>query len=160
MARGMVTLKGFKQLEKKLLGLEKKVAKKLVRRALRDGAKIIHQEARLRVPVKTGRLRRSIKVKAAKKRKKHQVAIIVQCGEGDFVGDTFYGGMIEFGYEKVPVYRGSDGRFRSAKRGTQPTTTVPPQPFMRPAFDSKKGAAVSAIENTLSAGIVSVAKEA
>lgn len=62
----VIGLEGF---DRKLKDLEAKLAKKIVRQALRAGGKIVATKAKALVPVDTGALRKSIKVRAAKGRR-------------------------------------------------------------------------------------------
>lgn len=59
-----LTLEGDAQLRQRLQRLERKSQGKVMRKALRDGAKIVADEARNRVPILTGELLKSIKVRA------------------------------------------------------------------------------------------------
>lgn len=147
--RGTIKIEGFSELERLLKQLPRTVARKLARQALRVGAKIVQREAKQRAPKNTGTLAAGIKVRAAKAKKKDRTAVMVRVGDGHFKGETFYSGFIEFGYEKVPTIPLPGGKFKSAKRGSEPTTTIPPRPFMRPAFDAKKEEAARAIGKAL-----------
>ena len=132
-AGGMVEIHGFEELDAKLKRLSRGTAGKIMRRSLRAGAKIIAAEARARAPRQTGRLAKSIKVRAASTRKRGEVAIVVRTGQSDnlFVGDTYYGAFQEFG---------TDYTLR--------------KPFLQPAFEAGKQQAVNVIRQTVSAGIV------
>ena len=78
MADGVtMNLTGMDNLQKTLRTLEKKVERKIVRTAVRSGAKIIQAEAKAVAPYKTGILRRSISVRARKKRKKAEFSMNV-----------------------------------------------------------------------------------
>jgi len=144
MATNTVKLEGADQLRKKLLDLDKKVARKISSQALRAGAKIVLERARQLVPVKSGTLKRSLKVRAGK-RKGGRISFVVQTKAGDYRGETFYGSFLEFGH-KV-------GKRRRVKGLTDTREAVPPKPFLRPAFDQTKDAALAAITTTLQAGI-------
>lgn len=112
---GSLQLQGFDEFQRRLRLLPKKVAGKAVRQALREGAKIIQAEAKARVPVRTGTLKKSIKVRAAKGRKRGEAAIAVTTGQGDFVGDTFYGAFLEYGH-KLGSRRSSEATKSLRKR--------------------------------------------
>ena len=187
---GAVSLRGFAEFEKKLRALPGKVARKVVRQALREGAKIIQAEAKARVPVDSGKLKKSIKVRAAKSRKKGTAAVVVQTGQGDFKGETFYGAFLEYGHKlgarrssattkdlrkqaaDLRQYRKTTGdkRWESTEKSLRDRakrsyaddqsgrTDVPPRPYMRPAFDSKKEAAERTIAAKLAQGITEAAK--
>jgi len=120
---------GVDKIVRKLKSVEPSIQQKALRKATRAGAKVIQAEAKALVPVDTGALKDAIKVKAGK-RKKGRISTLVQVGQGDFKGDTFYGGMIEFGTSKMPA-----------------------RPFMTPAYESKgeeaRDAAIDALNRAL-----------
>ncbi len=95
--------------------------KKATRKGLRAGAKLMADRARQLVPVgkkgtdahKAGTLRKSIKVRAIKRTRRF-AGMVVTTG-GARAKDEFYGVWTEYG-----------------------TAKQPPQPFLRPAFDSLK----------------------
>jgi len=79
---------GAKEFERKLAGLETKVAKKLVRQAARGAQKILHQAARAAVlalpsgPYSTGKMRalisKAIVLRAKKKQKRGSYTMLVR----------------------------------------------------------------------------------
>ena len=123
MADASMRLEGASDLERKLKRLEAKVAKKIVRRAVRDGAKVIMAETKARCPVDTGRLKRSFAIRASKgKRSFFGVAVFPSVKkEPDLVSHSkdgtrqYYPAVVEYGTSR-----------RAAR------------PFMRPAFDATK----------------------
>ena len=121
---------GLKELDRKLARLEGKAAKKIVRKAVRSGAKLIHAEAKRLVPVDEGEIKTSIKVRAGKsKRGRKEININVIAG-------TDHAGAVEFG-----------------------TDVMEAQPFMRPAADNKGRAAVAVIATEIGRGIEALAKK-
>lgn len=124
-----IKLEGAKELEKKLKSLEPKIAKKLVRQSLRKAAKPILAVARTKCPVDTGTLKKSIKIRAMR-RKKNSFGVLVGTALKWFTGDTFYGAFVEFGTSKMSA-----------------------RPFMRPAFDEKKGEAEEILKQEITSGI-------
>jgi len=144
-ALATLNLIGEKALQRKLAALGRTGANKVLRKALRAGAKVIRTEAQANAPVLTGDLRANIRVRAMKRRKQG-VGVRVVVGDGWYQGDQFYGAFLEFGH-RVGSRRLGDAR-----------ATVEPKPFMRPAFDQKKDAAISEIETVLATGIVEEAK--
>jgi HK97 gp10 family phage protein len=82
-----------------------------------------------------GQLRDSLRLRAMKS-KKGRIGMMVQTREGDYRGDTFYGAFIEYGTNKMAA-----------------------KPYMRPAFDTKKGEAAKIIEHEIRAGIAKIASE-
>jgi HK97 gp10 family phage protein len=158
-AGGFIEIQGGRELERALRALPGKVAKKIVRKALRAGAKPIQQDAKARAPKKTGKGAKSIKVRATKRRRKGTIGISVQTSAGDFAGDEFYMSFLEYGFNKVPTYRGRDGKIYSTPRGTKPTTKIEGKKFMAKAFDAKKDDAVRQISTVLRTEITAAAKQ-
>jgi len=71
--------------------------KKILRKSMRKGAKLIQKEAKANAPVsKTKMLKKNIKVKSGK-RSRNTISINVQNSAGDFKGETYYSGVVEFG---------------------------------------------------------------
>lgn len=129
------TISGLEPLLKKLKTLEPKIAKKVLRQSLRAGAKIIQTAAKAKAPVKSGQLRKAIKVRAQKRTRRGTIGVNVSVGEKDFAGEVFYGSFIEFGSSKMPA-----------------------RPFMKPAFQENKAAALQVIQDGIAAGIEEAAK--
>jgi len=99
---------GDKELIAKLDRLEKRDARRVLRRAHRAAAKQILPKARGLAPVlrrqkgrvqrhAPGLLRRAIRVRAAKRSRKF-IGAVVTIGKGFFKGETFYGGFQEWGW--------------------------------------------------------------
>ena len=101
-------------------------AKAALRAGLRVGANIFLKEAKARVPVDTGRLKSSLRVKAPKRSRKFKddVRLMVTSSKSNnlFTGQAYYGGMVEYGTVKMAA-----------------------KPFIRPAFKAKQEEAVKAI---------------
>lgn len=125
MANNTWEIEGLKELQTYFNTLEVKLKKVIVRKALREGAKIIKLATLKFVPVKSGKTKDSIKVRAAK-RKTGRIAYLVQIGKGDFQGETFYASFLEYGFRLKTKYG---------------SKTIPAQAFMRQGFDSSKEAA-------------------
>jgi HK97 gp10 family phage protein len=122
-----VKIEGLESLQKAFSLLPQRVAVKAASKAVRAGANVILKAARMKVPVDTGNLKKSIAVKVLNKRRDAmQVAAIigprVVNRRSKAKHDGFYGFFVEYGTKKV----------RS-------------QPFMRPAYDENKVAAQQAI---------------
>jgi len=94
----------LKKLYTKLQMLPKKVGSKIAGPAGRAAAKIVAAKARSLVPVDSGDLEASIKVRAVKRTKRYRgmAGASVQTGKGHFRGSTYYGGMVEFGTKHQP----------------------------------------------------------
>lgn len=170
MAKTTVKFEGLADLERRLNMLSVDVAKKIARQATAAGANVIKKAAALRVPVRTGALKKSIVIKRIpenqtdlaaeydvgvstrqmrKYKKDSRRALREQAGpmpaqygsKGQLLkpgrlytraesyedfGDLFYFRFIEFGTVKMAA-----------------------KPFLRPAFDSQKGAAVEKMAEIL-----------
>jgi HK97 gp10 family phage protein len=158
-----MTVQGLEGLGKALARIDRKIAGQIVRTATREAAKIIRDEAQLKAPVRSGTLKRAIKVRAASKMKRGSIGIVVTSGESgkkaDNTGDAFYGYFLEYGYWKVPFIRNSAGEIRSVSRARAKImgkTWQNPRPFMRPAFDAKVDQAVTTVTNRIRGAIDSL----
>jgi HK97 gp10 family phage protein len=115
---------GFKEIDDKLKGLEKKVQKKVTRQAMRKGLKPVLSEARANAPVDTGELRKGIKIKSGKGSRR-QITMNVQTTDPNYVGK-----FLEFGTRKMKAH-----------------------PFMRPAYDTKGDQATAIALDELRKGV-------
>lgn len=120
---------GQRELFARLRQLPPKVQRKVVRPALRAAAKVIHAEAKQLVPVRSGALQKSLKVRA-QKRKRDSIGVNVQTGEKFFRGPVFYGGFVEYGTRKM------QGRH-----------------FMQSAFDRTSRAQTETMLRAIAAGV-------
>jgi HK97 gp10 family phage protein len=108
---------GIAELDATLNEMEKRTMRKHVARAVRTVAKKVLAEAKMLVPVDEGELKKSLKIRRAKRSRKlkNQVVDQVFTGEGFFKGDQYYGGFVEYGTVKMSA-----------------------RPFLRPAVYSQK----------------------
>lgn len=120
-----VRFKGLELLTKTLRTLPKKVEKKVIMKALRKGGRVIIKDARARVPVRTGKLRKSLFQKAAPARRGKLLLQVATKKE------AWYAHLVEFG-----------------------TSTTRAQPFLRPAMDSKTNEAIAEIGKQIFQGIL------
>lgn len=139
-----ISVTGLADLQKMLDELPAKIEANIMRGALRQGANVYRDRARANAPVgKTGRLKKSIKVKTTL-RKGKAISQIVAGG-----GDAFYAKFVEFG--TASFYEGN-GRTVGAPYKIEPKNKkalkfgevfsasavhegVRPTGFMRRAFD-------------------------
>jgi HK97 gp10 family phage protein len=136
----IMDVRGGKALAAKLRKLPNKISNKIQRKGLRAGAKLIQRAAKKLAPKDTGLLRSSLRVRAGKPRK-GKVAVRVMTGEGDYKGETFYGSFLEYGH-----------RLGHRKLGSQ-RKMIPAKPYMKPAFEQNKDAAVKAVRQAIREGI-------
>ena len=118
-----------RKLNRKLKQLESKIEKKLVRQALRAGAKVVAEEAKQLAPVDTGELKSKIKVWALKRSRK-RIGVLVGTSAKEYTGDQFYAAFVEYG-----------------------TKDQPAKPFLGPAAEAKGPEAAAVVEKTLAEGI-------
>lgn len=142
-------LTGFKELAEALKALGPKVAKNGLRRATSAGAAIVRNEARKRAPVDTGELKRDIMMKRERDARGGDTTgavyvVYVRAGKKSRAAgkkrnvhrDSFYWKFLEFGTQKMAA-----------------------KPFLRPAFEANKEAAVEAIGKSLDETIQAAARE-
>lgn len=136
------TMSGFAELDARLAKLPTAMRPEIVTPALMAGGEVIAEEARVLVPVRSGNLRDSITV--GTEPLNSAAGGLTALGETVNVGpaqgkdaehDGFYGHMIEFGTKHAAA-----------------------EPFMRPAFDSKKDEAFEVIADRICAEIDRIAK--
>lgn len=111
---------------KELNGLDKKLRNKIVRKGQRKGAKILASEIKSEAPVESGRTRKSVRVRAGK-RKKDTITTVVEVSGGH---DEPFIGFVEFG-----------------------TKDQEPDPFIRRSVQTKKEEVVQAIRDEIQDGI-------
>jgi len=150
-----IKIKGAKKIEWMLKGLEPKLGRKVVRKALRSGAKVIQKRAignaaSMVGGEKGGDIAESIVVRAMK-RKRHRygvMAVIDPKASPLFRSGKYYiPAAIEFGH----AHPGRGG-------GNKPPKDVPAIPFFRKAFDSDKHKAGTVVKNELKKGIETLGK--
>lgn len=161
MANNDETISGGRELDAFMQQLSVKVERNILRSALRAGANVIKDEAKANVPVKTGALRKSLTVTTgskggtvtAKLKSRGKVAphaMLVEYGTKPHkIRPRNAGGLTVGGHVVAEVdHPGSRAK-----------------PFLRPAFDGKSGAAISAVagkirERLTAEGLNSPAPEA
>lgn len=137
-------LNGFTELAAALRELPEKVARNALRSAVNAGASVIKKEARSRAPEDSGLLKKNLYQKQIRE------------ASGPMV-QTFYVGV------RTGKKRNKDGTkaelpfyWRFMEFGT---SKIPPAPFLRPAFETGKEAAIKAIAEKLDERIQKYARE-
>jgi HK97 gp10 family phage protein len=134
-------VQGLAELDRLLKELPARLEGTVVRGGLRAGAVVLQNAAKQNVPVKSGALRRSIKVSTGIKKGR----VYSRVRAGDKV--AFYAHMVEFGTagHKIAAKKGGMLNFggRLVKSVDHPGARQ--RPFMRPAIDGKQGDAVEAM---------------
>lgn len=134
-----ISVQGLSALQKALEELPEKLERNVIRSALRVGIKGMKAEAEARVPVKSGDLKASLKIRT-RLVKGEPVA-------GLTAGDkkAYYAHMIEFG-TKAHEIKSTNGKPLFVSNGRPIYKVKHPgaraQPFMRPAFDAGNRKAV------------------
>lgn len=144
MAEVSIQLTGFKELAAALRELPQRVAKNALRAAVNAGASEIKKQVRKNAPMDTGLLKKNIfqkQIREASGPYQQTFAVGVRQGraknkDGSKKELPFYWRFMEFGTSKLPA-----------------------RPFLRPAFETKKEAAVKAIADKLDERIQKYARE-
>lgn len=146
-----IRVEGLSELQKALQTLPDKLERNIIRSALRSGLREMQKEAVARVPIKTGALRQSLRIKT----KLVKGAPVAGLAAGD--GKAFYARFVEFGtggqYTGTGksggpyVIKSKNGKPLFVNNGVPVYQVTHPgakaQPFMRPAFDAGNQAALS-----------------
>jgi HK97 gp10 family phage protein len=156
-------LKGADAFDEMLKQLPPRVASRVANNALRAGARVMNNEAKRLVPVKTGELKASLKVRT--RRPKNPAIKAVSFGVRGKEGPLAH--LIEFGTSPHPIF--SNQGPLSLDHNGQPVVNkegratyvldkvqhpgFSPKPFIRPAGDSMASQAVDQIGKTLGTGI-------
>jgi hypothetical protein len=104
------------RLNRMLLQLPKKIRNKVLRVELRRAAKELVKPNKDATPVRTGLLRKSVKVRSIRSRT--DIGFTTGYSEKNFVGKTFYGAFLEFGWKagKRPSRTQKDNRIKIPAR--------------------------------------------
>jgi len=133
-----ISLLGDKRLQRKLERLVVAAQKRVIRSALRKGGHILRDEAKALCPVRTGALRKSIKVRAIKG-KRATIGVVVASGTREELGlkaaDYYYPAAVEFGTGNAPAHS-----------------------FLRAARDAKRDEVIEVIKREIGEGITREAR--
>lgn len=159
-----VKMEGWDELEQLLQIAPAQISSRIAVRALRRGAAIIRDEARRIVPVETGELRRSIRVRAFRQgtRAERTVTVWVQGPEKSLAILVEFGTSAHLIKRKKPggvLGRGVSGRGgrvfqgKGLPRGQVMHPGMRARPFLRPAFDARVGQATQAVAADIRLGL-------
>ena len=159
MIRTLLELNGDRVLRSRLRSLPKRSQGRVLRPALRAGAKVVLSAAKQSAPSDTGALKRSLVVRAAKGRKRGQVAYSVYTSAKTLKkkrgeGSTFYGAFQELGFKLGRRLRQSSrfaGSLRVNRGGSGGEQRVPGKRYLRNAVQSARSAALNAIRTVMRA---------
>ena len=142
-----MTVTGLREAQDRLGELGNKIAKKLVKSALRTAAKPTLRLARANAPVKTGLVRRSLRIVSGRGRKT-LIQMRLVMGLKNFVGKSYYGAFVEEGHftgnrpKGLKGLKGADAKQRyhalSVLGGRK---FIPGKHFMLHAFEATQGTA-------------------
>lgn len=133
-------VRGAKELKRQLDQLADVEIRKILRKAMRAGAKVILPAARANAPVgATGAIRKGIRVRAARRSRKY-IGIVIVLGKGFFLGDEFYGAFQELGW-------------KTGKRKSSNRRQIPGKHFLQRAAEQKGKAAGDVVIARLWQGI-------
>jgi HK97 gp10 family phage protein len=142
-----INVQGLKELEKKMIELGPKIAKKALKSALVAGAQVVKRQIMATAPVDKGNLRKATYIKKMPKPNPFVENVIVgirngrktwkkKDGKFDKSGDAFYWRFLEFGTKFI--------------KGTK---------FVQNSFEAKKLLAMDKIKQVLTKKISDVVKE-
>lgn len=140
-------VKGLAELHKVLQSLPEELEKKVLRNALRAGANEFKKAAKAQVPVKSGALRKSIRVKTSARKGRWRLKATVVAGNAE----AYYAHMVEFGTaaHMIKPAKAKSLFFLGQAREAVEHPGAQAQPFMRPAFDSGSEAAINAFADSV-----------
>lgn len=138
-----VNIKGLAQLEQALAELPIKLERNVVRGMLRAAATVIAGQAKQRVPVRSGRLAKSIRARSGLRN--GQPTAQVRAG-GTGKGDPWYAHLVEFGAQahEIKPRKRSSLLVAGILREIVHHPGAAARPFMRPAMDASHQAAALA----------------
>jgi HK97 gp10 family phage protein len=151
--RTSIKVEGLKELDEALKELPKATGKNVMRRVARNALGMVIAAARPLVPVDDGQLRKSLAVST--KLSKRQATLARRDEAEGKASITVYAGasalphahLIEFGTKE-----------RVQKTTGRRTGRVKAKPFMRPAWDAKKGAVLDSFKSDMWTEIQKAAK--
>jgi HK97 gp10 family phage protein len=147
----VMKISGLDEMQAKLKTLQGKVVNSYVRKSLRAGANVTLLKARGLAPVRTGLIRRSIKVKAGRAPKG---IITVRVSLGAKM-KNFYGAWVDEGHFTGKRLRGKFGKGAEGKKNYHHASAAAGRKFIRGlhfmemAYESTKSQAVKVIADTM-----------
>lgn len=122
--------------------------------ALREGAREIEARAKANVPVRTGKLRDSIKIRRRNNRRTGFVNLLITAGDRK-KGGAFYAHMVEFGTQphEIRPRRAKSLFIAGLLRQVVRHPGAKPSGFMRRAFDEGHAPALVRVTERVARGI-------
>lgn len=120
MSSETVKVTGIAELVAQLKAFPPLVVQDAERKSMRKAANVFRDEAKARVPRRTGKLEGSIRVRAGGKKSKYlRISVVARAPHAH---------LVEYGY-----------MLTGHKPNLTPIRPIAPRPFMRPAFEARKG---------------------
>lgn len=140
---------GLAELNRMLQQLPAKIEGNIMRGALRAGQKILLESAKSNVPIKSGALRDSLKIKTRSKRGVVSATLVAGSKK------AYYAHMVEFGTAKhfIKPKKAKSLFFAGLARQVVDHPGATAQPFMRPALDGSSAQAITAVKDYLATRI-------
>lgn len=95
--RWEMTIEGAKELDAKLQSFEKKLARKIIRKAVKEGAEVNLKAVQELAPVLTGALKESLEIKTKSSKKYGTMTASVVTSKKTLEADAFYSGWVNWG---------------------------------------------------------------
>lgn len=157
MAEFDAKIKGIAEVKRAIYQYNAKLGEKVTRAALRAGANIMLKQIRAAAPVKTGRLKKAIKLKNSRinsLRKNGKVGLYITVSPGKSRRDpkgAYYAKWVEVGYKK--------GSKRVGKRGRTGGVRIEGKHFVLKSFNATKRQSADTIIQAAELGANRIARE-
>lgn len=161
----------WRELEKLMQEVGPKLAKKGLKKALRESAKPIIKDARGKVPTRSKALKKSLGQKVRTNNRRGVGYSIVGARskwttyQGNKVNPAYYAHLVEFGTRRHLISpkseKGSVGTLRVGQSFVKGAVQHPgsrPRPFLRPAWDRNRRRAMITMGNVLGRELTRVVK--
>ncbi len=140
-----MTITGGASLKAKLAALGDAAASQALARSLSAAALPIQNEAKEKAPYRSGTLSRGI-TSAVAESSATRARVVISTSNIPYARIQEFGGTIRAKGGGLLTFKGKDGRWRRMKQ-----VKIPARPYLRPAFDTQKGAAVDTFTSALRA---------
>lgn len=156
-------VEGLARLERDLLKLGDKMAKKVTRKAMTKARKVVVSDAKSRVPIRHGELKKSLGAKRITRSRSQTLTDIIGARSrpstvnGKRVNPAFYAHLVEFGTKPHRITAKGGGLLNISGIGPRPSVEHPgakPQPFMRPGWRAKRRQALRTFETEYRKGVL------
>ena len=154
MASSDIEVTGIASLQKDLRGIADKMTKKDLAKFLRKGAVLFQKEIQAQAPVRTGTLKRAVRVRVARGKASDPRATVETYFAKTYTPPK--GGKMVKPYYAWFVHNGtvtSVGKRRHRRGASQGAQRIKPNPFVWRAFESKVDAAAQKILETISKSV-------